>query len=65
MGKRAAIILLFLDILVGLSLLFVYMNKLTQPTDALAEGVTDEQRKIALTFDEEVIIRLSQEICCK
>ncbi len=52
MGKRAAVILLVLDILVGLSLLFVYMNKLAEPTDALAEGVTDEQKKIALTFDD-------------
>ena len=52
MGKRAAIILLVLDILVGLSLFLVRINKLVEPTDALVEGVTDEQRKIALTFDD-------------
>lgn len=52
MGKRAAVILLFLDILVGLSLFCVCINKLAEPADAGVEGVVDEQRKIALTFDD-------------
>lgn len=52
MKKKVAIILLVLDILVGLSLFCIRINKPAELTDAMAEGVTDECRKIALTFDD-------------
>ncbi|MDE7271318.1 MAG: polysaccharide deacetylase family protein [Acetatifactor sp.] len=52
MSRKAAIILLILDILVGLSLLFGGINKPSAYTNAMAEQAEDERRKIALTFDD-------------
>ncbi len=52
MSRKAAIILLILDILVGLSLFFGGINKPSEYTNAMAEQGEDERRKIALTFDD-------------
>lgn len=91
MKKSAAIILLIVDILMGLSLFFAGGNKPmaarderkghavaeTTGTQSVSDAVVTEEsgnaghnaqtqenglKKIALTFDDEVIIGLSQEI---
>ena len=71
MKKMTAAILLF-DLMAGL--LFLSLHGLQSRTvasdsrmimDAEESFDADEVRKIAITFDDEVIIGLSQEICYK
>ena len=70
MQKKINAAILIFDVILGLLLLFILANKQGEfvvgvLSQKVAYSESAEQKKIAITFDDDVIIGLSQEISYK